>query len=210
MSRIIRKHSTKRLTKDGIKGIFGLLLLCVIVKILESNFNLDKETASITGIVATVVIMGLYSLIKTLVRRNNSYDRRMRRERARKELVKSKERNEQIKRIKSSSIEDISPYDYEFKVAEHLKAKGFTNVNTTPKSGDYGADVLAEKDGKRFCIQCKMYNSKNLVGVKAIQEIYTAKSYYKCDYALVFTTSDFTEQARKLAEQLNVKLYIYK
>ncbi len=103
------------------------------------------------------------------------------------------------------SIQRIDPYDYEEIVAEHLRAQGYRKVTTTRKSGDFGADVLAiAPNGDKVCIQCKRYSGS--VGPKAVQEIYAAKKYYKCDLACVYTTGDYTQAAEKLAESTGVEL----
>ena len=103
---------------------------------------------------------------------------------------------------------NMSPFDYEECVAERLRRDGYKNVYTTQKSGDYGADVIGTSPkGERVCVQCKKYN--NPVGVKAVQEIYSAKAYYKCDLAYVFTTSSFTPQAQQMADRIGVKLFVF-
>ena len=104
-----------------------------------------------------------------------------------------------------------TPYDYEIRVAEYLRSIGYLQVDTTPKSGDYGADVIATSpNGVRMCVQCKQYSEGNNVGVKAVQEIYAAKDYYNCKLAYIFTTSSYTEQVRRLAARLGVVLLEYK
>lgn len=94
---------------------------------------------------------------------------------------------------------------FETQCAELLKKNGFINVIVTKKSGDHGADVLAEKDGISYAIQCKYYS--NSVGNKAVQEVYAAKTYYKKDIAVVMTNSIFTLQAREEAAATGVKLW---
>lgn len=96
-----------------------------------------------------------------------------------------------------------NPYDYEAYVANRLSAMGFT-AQTTKRSGDYGVDVLAEKNGKTYAIQCKYYTSP--VGLHAVQEIHAGQVYYKADYAAVVTNSTFTPAAKKLAATSQVLL----
>lgn len=84
-----------------------------------------------------------------------------------------------------------------------FKTLGY-RVKKTPDSGDFGADLYMEKDGKTYVIQAKCYNSK--VGIKAIQEIVAAKSYYKAENAIVITNNYFTEAAKELAKNNNVML----
>lgn len=68
-------------------------------------------------------------------------------------------------------------YMFEEYTAVLLKKLGYRNVEVTPGSGDYGVDVLAEKDGITYAIQCKLYSGH--VGSDAIQQIYTGKKVYK-------------------------------
>lgn len=89
--------------------------------------------------------------------------------------------------------------DYEKYVAERLAESGYMNIALTPTSNDYGADVICEKDGVKYCVQCKMYS--NPVGVSAVQEIVTAKAHYQCERAMVITSNVFTAQAKKLASE---------
>ncbi len=78
-------------------------------------------------------------------------------------------------------------------------------MELTPKSGDYGADVLATApNGERVCVQCKLY--RGTVGVKAVQEIYAAMGYYGCEKAYVFATNDFTIPAQNMADANGVTL----
>ncbi|WP_345655988.1 restriction endonuclease, partial [Streptomyces tremellae] len=53
-------------------------------------------------------------------------------------------------------------------------------------------------------IQAKRYKSK--VGIKAVQEINSARDYYSAQEAWVITNNFFTLQAIKLAESTGVKL----
>ena len=85
------------------------------------------------------------------------------------------------------------------------KLNGFINVSTTKSSGDHGADILADKYDVRYAIQCKNYIGN--VGNSAIQEVFSAKSFYNCDIAVVMTNSSFTQQAIEEAGRLGVKLW---
>lgn len=105
-----------------------------------------------------------------------------------------------------SGVPKMSPYQYEHYVARYLKNCGFLKAEVTPKSGDFGADIiLTDKDGTRMCVQCKQYSKP--VGVKAVQEVIGAKAYYGCSRAAVITTSAFTPAAKELAQRAGVELY---
>ena len=69
-------------------------------------------------------------------------------------------------------------HDFEYYCAELLKNNGFYNVSVTQGSGDQGIDVLAEKGGVKYGIQCKCYSSD--IGNKAVQEAFSGCRYYNC------------------------------
>lgn len=98
---------------------------------------------------------------------------------------------------------NTSPYDFEFKCAETLNQLGW-QAHATQASGDQGVDVVAEKDGKKVVIQCKLYSKP--VGNKAVQEIYSGKDYYNADYAVVVSNQAYTASARQLAHKCGVVL----
>ncbi|RYG72971.1 restriction endonuclease [Lentibacillus lipolyticus] len=100
-------------------------------------------------------------------------------------------------------IDKISGRTFEAYLQALLKASGY-NVKLTPASGDYGADLVLSSKGWKIIVQVKRY--KKNVGVKAVQEIASAKSHYKADECWVITNSFFTEQAKRLAVSNHVKL----
>ena len=59
---------------------------------------------------------------------------------------------------------------FEHRCAELLRYRGFHKVTVTKGSGDQGIDILAQKNGLKYGIQCKYYSHP--VGNKAIQEAY--------------------------------------
>lgn len=70
-------------------------------------------------------------------------------------------------------------YIFEEDIAYLLKCLDYTNVGVTPPTGDFGVDILAEKNGISYAIQCKKYSGK--VGVDAVQQVLAGKGYYQCD-----------------------------
>jgi len=93
---------------------------------------------------------------------------------------------------------------FEDYLATKLKAKGYT-VQQTPASGDYGADlILTAANGIKIAVQAKRYSDK--VGIKAVQEISSAKNYYGVDECWVITNNYFTAPAINLADSNDVKL----
>ncbi len=95
--------------------------------------------------------------------------------------------------------------EYELACCQKLKKYGFTHIETTPKSGDHGIDILAHKAGKKYAIQCKYYSSP--VGNHAVQEAYSGCYYYRYDIPVVLTNNTFTKNAIDESKKLGVQLW---
>lgn len=96
-------------------------------------------------------------------------------------------------------------HEFEFFCAELLKKNGFLEVEVTKGSRDYGVDILAQKDGISYAIQCKCYNTP--IGIKAIQEAYAGRDYYDCMVGAVMTNQYFTTPAVEVAKKLKILLW---
>lgn len=96
-------------------------------------------------------------------------------------------------------------HDFEYYCADLLKNNGFCNVSVTQGSGDQGIDVLAEKGGVKYGIQCKCYSKD--IGNKAVQEAFAGKTFYHCHVAVVLTNRFFTKSAQELAAVNQVLLW---
>ena len=96
-------------------------------------------------------------------------------------------------------------HEFEYFCADLLKSHGFLEVEVTRGSGDFGIDILAEKDGITYAIQCKCYNAP--VGVKAVQEAYAGRDYYDCMVGAVLTNQYFTAPAVEAAKKLKILLW---
>lgn len=99
----------------------------------------------------------------------------------------------------------MSGWDFERYCADCLLKKGFTKAEVTSGSGDHGVDIIAEQNGIRFGIQCKLYQGQ--IPNKTVQEAYTGASYYDCDVAVIMSNSELTKQAQEEARKLRVKFW---
>ncbi|MCM3227532.1 restriction endonuclease [Terribacillus saccharophilus] len=139
----------------------------------------DSLFPSIAAIIILLIVIGLVALI-------------------RKSNIESKYRQ--------SGIEDIDKMDglqFEHYLSALLKGNGY-KATVTQGSGDYGADLILKKDGRKIVVQAKRYKAK--VGIKAVQEIASAINHYTANEAWVITNSYFTSPAIKLAASNDVKL----
>lgn len=108
----------------------------------------------------------------------------------------------------STNFSFMSPYDFEKFIANLFNSFGY-KTNITSKTGDYGIDVIAENNSEKIAIQCKKYQEDNKVGNQTIQMLLGAMQLrgLKADKGIVITTSRFTRQAYKQAEDNNVELW---
>lgn len=109
-------------------------------------------------------------------------------------------------KLKRSGIHDIDKMDgrqFERYLGHLFKSQGYS-VQLTRLSGDFGADLVLQKDGRRIVVQAKRH-SKN-VGIKAVQEAQASIAYYKAHEAWVMSNRDYTEEAKTLAKANGVRL----
>ena len=102
-------------------------------------------------------------------------------------------------------MDEMEGHDFEYYCSDILADMGFSDIEVTKGSGDFGVDILAEKDGVTYAFQCKCYDKP--IGVKAIQEVYAGKDYYDRMVGAVITNQYFTQPAVDMAKKLNVMLW---
>ncbi|MCD8299897.1 MAG: restriction endonuclease, partial [Clostridiales bacterium] len=103
------------------------------------------------------------------------------------------------------SIDNVEGHEFEYLCADLLSKNGYEDVTVTQGSADQGIDVIAQRDGIKFGIQCKCYSSD--IGNKAVQEAYAGKDFYKCHVGIVLTNRYFTRSAVELAKSNGIVLW---
>lgn len=121
------------------------------------------------------------------------------------EILSSSAPSVNILNQKLLSVDLLDGHAFEYWCAAFLREIGFIKVEVTPGSGDQGVDILAEKDGIKYAIQCKCYASN--LGNTPIQEVTAGKSFYHCHVGVVMTNRYFTPKARELAEATGTLLW---
>ena len=109
-----------------------------------------------------------------------------------------------LRKLDIDKIDCLDGLEFEEFLYYSFKSLGI-KVTKTKSSRDYGADLLLKFKDQTIVIQTKLY-FKHSVGNSAVQEIATARSYYKADSGLVITNSYFTKSACNLAESTQIKL----
>lgn len=117
--------------------------------------------------------------------------------------------------VKQQATDDIrlyvglrTPYEFQDMVAALLRAMGYYTPFIAPKGKDGGIDVIAYSDPLGATkpilkVQVKHYSVSNPVSVDVIHNIIGVA---KGDMPLVVTSGRFTENAREVARQNNVRL----
>lgn len=108
-------------------------------------------------------------------------------------------RRREAERLRLAGIDEIDRMtgeQFEQKLAVLFRQQGY-HVETTPKFGDSGADLILSRKGERVIVEADCW--KNAVGVKAVQGAVGAVPHYDGQRAMVVTNSTFTVQATNLA-----------
>jgi HJR/Mrr/RecB family endonuclease len=102
-------------------------------------------------------------------------------------------------------VDEISGLEFEEYIKDLLERLGYKNVTKTPASGDFGVDVIAEKDNVKYAIQCKNYQGQ--LSNKCVQEAFSGKQHYNCHVGVVVTNSYFSHHAIEQAKSTGVLLW---
>jgi restriction system protein len=113
-------------------------------------------------------------------------------------------RMRRLQRAGMLEIRGMTGTQFEQKLAVTFRALGY-HAEVVGRRGDFGADLVMEKDGIRTVVQAKRYEGR--VGVKAVQEVVAAKPMYDADDAMVVTNARFTKAARELGRKNDVTLW---
>lgn len=123
---------------------------------------------------------------------------------ASKDIVISRINRKKYLASRINEIDQMDGVTFEQMLMAYFEKYGY-RVKSTPKSNDYGADLILIKDGEKVVVQAKRYKGK--VGVAAVQQAYSSMGYYKASRCMVITNAYYTSQAKKLAKANGVILW---
>ncbi len=136
-------------------------------------------SAGLGGLVLTVLILSWLSV------QNDRYQAERQRRRDLEYLTSG-----------MAAIDQMSGVEFEEYVAAQLRTAGWS-VTHTATTGDYGVDLIAEKDGTCMAVQCKRL--AKAVGVAAVQQVVSGALHHGCNQTVVVTNQAFTKAACQLA-----------
>jgi restriction system protein len=101
------------------------------------------------------------------------------------------------------SFYSLNPEEFERHVADTFEYLGYSAM-MTPRVGDQGVDIVANKDGDTIAIQCKRYADK--APNSAVSAVHAGSVYYGCTRAMLVCTGGFSRAAIQLAQHTGVEL----
>jgi len=125
---------------------------------------------------------------------------------ARSKRAKRRELEQEDKRIRVLKLSDVDSMDgieFELYVGKLMRYQDF-QIQVTRGSGDFGVDLVAERESERWAVQCK--RRKSPVSLEAVQEAVAGRDHYHCNAAMVVTNSYFTQSAMELAQSTGCRL----
>lgn len=119
-----------------------------------------------------------------------------------------KQEKEKMGKIKKSGIRDIDRMDkteFEIFIKMLFANIDFTARSVKPAESGLGADFFLEGETKAV-LKLVPSGANTRVGLKAVQEIHAARTFFDAQEAWLITNTVFTEKAKMLGEKCGVKL----
>ncbi len=117
---------------------------------------------------------------------------------------KSKER---LKRLTLERLKSMDPKEFEYAVADMLRAMDYKDVRVVGGSGDLAVDITAKRGKDKVVIQCKRYTGKKVTSPELQMFIGMMLTEYKATKGIYVTTSSFTQDAVELARRHGIELW---
>lgn len=86
-------------------------------------------------------------------------------------------------------IDNMTWLDFEKFCVDILKKNNFQIIHHYKKEEKHGVDILCEKNGKTYAIQCKSYSS--MVRQDSVFEVERGKKYFNADIGVLMTNNFF-------------------
>jgi restriction system protein len=102
-------------------------------------------------------------------------------------------------------IRALSWQEFERRVADVFRHRGYLVEETGGGGADGGVDLRLRRDGETTLVQCKHWNVYK-VGVRPIRELFGVMAAESAGRAILITSGVYTEEARHFAEDKPVEL----
>lgn len=114
-----------------------------------------------------------------------------------------KSKNELYKKYDKKDIDNINDWRlFEKFVSGCFKEQGYNTILTS-STNDGGKDIIVEKNGIKFYIECKYWKTEHTIGREQIQKLAGAAMMDGVKNAIFITTSNYNTNALEAAKALN-------
>lgn len=124
----------------------------------------------------------------------------MRRQRRRQLLQRTTQANDV-----AAELHAMSWHQFEMLVGEGFRQQGFKVVETGGCGADGGVDLVMDRRGEQFLVQCKHWRATK-VGVTTVRELFGVMAARGATGAYVVTAGEFTKDANAFAAGRNIEL----
>jgi len=115
----------------------------------------------------------------------------------------------QFKKVGINEIDKMNGEQFEEKLCVLFNQLGYSvdHYSKDHRGNEYGVDLIIQKDGIKTAVQAKRYGWKQHVDNTAVEKLVAGKTLTNCNQSLVVTNSAYTQNARYVADKLNVELW---
>lgn len=107
--------------------------------------------------------------------------------------------------LNPEAIREMSWQDFELLVGQAFRNDGYRVVERGGNGPDGGIDLVLEKGGLYYMVQCKHWRSAK-VSVSVVRELQGVISTVNAAGGLVVTSGTYTEDAKRFARETNITL----
>ncbi len=112
--------------------------------------------------------------------------------------------NKVVAKQEPGILADMSWREFEMMVGEFFRRRGFV-ASDTGDGSDGGVDLVLRKGSDKYFVQCKQWKAYK-VGVQPVRELYGVMASESAAGGYFVTSGEYTNEARKFAEGLNIRL----
>ncbi|CAN5212689.1 hypothetical protein BH09PAT2_BH09PAT2_04590 [soil metagenome] len=114
-------------------------------------------------------------------------------------------KNHILRKAGMPEIDRMSGDVFEKKIGMLFEKMGYKVQYVGSHRGDFGSDLVIEKDGIRTVVQAKRH--AHYIDGDAVREAYAARNMYQATKAMVVTNNYFSKAAKQLAASDDVELW---
>jgi hypothetical protein len=107
--------------------------------------------------------------------------------------------------LDGDALNQMSRQEFETLVGEYFCRRGYALVETGDGVADDCVDLVVEREGGRYLVQCKQVRTLR-IDVKVLRELYGVTAARRAKGCFVVTSGDFTEEAKRFAAPLKMGL----